>query len=286
MNAERKKIFLTGGSGFIGRNLQEQFGDKYEFFAPSHSELELTDTKAVKKYMDERPVDVIIHAANIGGDRKTNHLPNIVETNLRIFFNVLLARKPDVKLIFCGSGAEYDKSRDIANVDENNFGQNIPKDVYGFYKYICSKILATLDGVVSFRIFGLYGPHEDRELRFISVAILRALKNKPIEIWQNVKFSYAYIEDFIKVLSFAIENDMKEKFYNIGSGEDMDLLSLAEIVKKVTGSKSEIIVKEPEMNKEYTCNSNLLRKEMGDFSFIDYEEGIKKYFDWLKKYDK
>ena len=46
----RKKIFLTGGTGFIGRNIIEQLVNKYHFIAPPHKQLDLTNSKAVEKF--------------------------------------------------------------------------------------------------------------------------------------------------------------------------------------------------------------------------------------------
>ena len=79
------KILLTGGSGFIGKNIVEQLGKKYIFLVPSHNELDLLDAIAVEKYLKVHPVDVVIHAANLGGNRAEVDVPNVLERNLRIF---------------------------------------------------------------------------------------------------------------------------------------------------------------------------------------------------------
>ncbi|MEX1307343.1 MAG: sugar nucleotide-binding protein, partial [Eubacteriales bacterium] len=58
-----KKIFLSGGSGFIGRNILEHFGESYEIDAPGHSALPLEDADKVAAYFAHKQYDVIIHAA-------------------------------------------------------------------------------------------------------------------------------------------------------------------------------------------------------------------------------
>ena len=63
------KILITGGNGFIGRNLIKTFNKEYEIFAPSSSELDLTSTKSVEKYFQNKYFDVVIHCAIKGGRR-------------------------------------------------------------------------------------------------------------------------------------------------------------------------------------------------------------------------
>ena len=58
-----KKILITGGSGFIGRNLTEALSGKYKIFAPAHSQLELLDYKALEQYVLTHQIEVVIHAA-------------------------------------------------------------------------------------------------------------------------------------------------------------------------------------------------------------------------------
>lgn len=61
-------IFITGGTGFIGRNLKEQLGDKYKIYAPSHQELELLDERKVSDYLKKHHFDVVIHCAWCAAD--------------------------------------------------------------------------------------------------------------------------------------------------------------------------------------------------------------------------
>ena len=62
-------VFVTGGSGFIGRNLVEALGDEYDILAPSHAELELLDEEAVATYLNRHRVEVVVHCAVRPGHR-------------------------------------------------------------------------------------------------------------------------------------------------------------------------------------------------------------------------
>ena len=93
-------LFLTGGNGFIGRNIQEAFSDRYTIIAPTHRELDLLDIEKVGEFLKAHPSDVLIHAANVGGTRKSDPTLNYLNPNLRMFVNLLRCRKYFKKLYF------------------------------------------------------------------------------------------------------------------------------------------------------------------------------------------
>lgn len=275
-------LFISGGRGFIGRNLIENLSHKYNILAPTHKELELLDEKKVESYLKKHRINVVIHAANVGGNRKDQFIPNMLMTNLKIFFNLARCDKYFKKMIFLGSGAEYDKTRDLKKIKETDFDFMIPQDDYGFYKYICSKYIEKSDKIINLRIFGLYGKHEDYKTRFISNAICKNIFNFPITMRQNVFFDYLYIDDFIKIIDYFINNDCEYKFYNVGRGEKIDLLTIAKMVNKISGKKSKIVIKKPGLKKEYTCDSSRLVHEVRNLHFTDFEETIKELYEWYK----
>jgi len=277
-----KKILLTGGGGFIGRNILEYLGKKYNFVSPSAKELDLTDAEKVYNFLKKEKVDMVIHTANIGGVRGKEELPNKIYENLKMFFNLVRAKDFYKRMIMFGSGAEYDKKRPIIKIKETEFDKFAPQDQYGFYKYICSKYAEKTDFITHIRPFGIYGKYERYETRFISNAICRTLFNLPISINQNVFFDYIYIKDLIKIIDFFIENKTKNNFYNIGSGKAIDLETIAKKILQISGKNLPITVKNPGFNNEYTCDVSRLSSEFSDLQYTDFEKSLEELFEYYK----
>src|SRR3989344_8906047 len=221
----KKTILITGSTGCIGLNLIEQLDrNKYNILTPKHKELDLLKDSAVSKYFKKNKIDVVVNCALVGRSRNEEYVNNMVSVNLKMFINIVRNKKYFGKMIHIGSGAEYDKSRPLIKIKEEEFDRMVPKDDYGFFKYVCSKYIESADNIVSLRMFGLYGKYEDYKLKFISEAICKNILGLPIIINKNVYFDYVYMNDFVKIIEHFFNGNMKDKFYNIGKGERIDLL--------------------------------------------------------------
>lgn len=275
-------IFLTGGTGFIGKNILEQLGEKYIFSAPTSKELNLLDFTNVEEYIKRNDFDIIIHTAKLGGTRKVPNTAEVAELNFRMFYNIIRNEKYFSKMIFLGSGADYDVSRPLVKVKEEEFDRVVPKDSFGFYKYICSKYIEKADKIINLRLFGIYGRYEDYEIRFISNAICKNIFGLPITMQQNVYFDYLYVNDFIKILNYFILNKSKERFYNLGTGKRIDLLTIAKTINKIANRKSRIVVHKKGLKNEYTCNISRLKKEIKNLKITEFEKTVKELYLWYQ----
>ena len=267
-----KNIFLSGGSSFIGRNLQEQL--KYNFTAPTHKELDLTNTEAVNRYFQFGGYfDAVIHCAT---DNTDGELKDVYESpNMKMFVNLNMQKIHYGKLINIGSGAEYDKGQPIVNVNEDF--KREPKDFYGLSKYIIGKYIESADNIFNLRCFGVWGKYEEDKgrKRFITTAIKQTLNKEPITVFKNVFFSYCYIDDLVKIIDWFINNESRFNTYNVGGTR----ISLLEIANKIPDSEVKLL--KAGLADEYTCDDSQLRNEL-KFEFSDFDKCLKEYYVFLK----
>lgn len=273
-------LLITGGSGFIGRNLVEYFSARREVLAPTHGELELLDEDAVARYFREHPVDVVIHSAVTPGHRNAKDLRNLLYRNTRMFFNLVRNGDRFRRMIFLGSGAVYDTRRPLCRVREDDFDARVPEDEHGFSKYICARHVERAGNIVELRLFGVFGKYEDYAIRFISNAVCKALFDLPITLRQDRVFSYLWIDDLLPVLDHFIANPGRHVAYNVTPDGTLELARIAELVREICGKDVEIRIGRPGMGPEYTGDNRRLRDEIPGLSFTDIRTAVGRLRDY------
>lgn len=284
----KKKILIVGKNGFVGRNLYEYLQkDKeqnYEITAVGRQELNILDEYRVKDFLSSGRYDVVIHAAIHNSRMDATKSPELeLENDLRMFYNFERNRDLFGKMLYFGSGAEFDKSKEIVSVVEEAKINGIPQNAYGLSKYIIGKAIRGTDNIYNLRIFGLFGKYENWRKTFISGACCKAVKNVPITIRQNVWFDYLYIDDFCRIVEWFLESTPKYQEYNIVTGRKIDLISIAQIVLQVSGKELPVYVCKEGLANEYTADNTRLLTEIGEFIFTDLEESIRSLYQWYKE---
>jgi UDP-glucose 4-epimerase len=274
------RILVTGGSGFIGRNLAEQFASTYEVLAPSSAELDLLKERDVREYLTAHSFDVIVHTATTRSNRRLAAPPDLLDRNCRMFFNLARNAGQFGKMIHFGSGAEYDRNQLPAQVKEEYFDTRVPADAYGFSKYICAKYIERSERILDLRLFGVFGPYEDYTVRFISNACCRVLKGLPIVLRQDVMFDYLYVKDLVQITRWFIEDDTRHKAYNVCTGRPVALTELARTVAEVSGCNPSVSVMHGGMGAEYTADNSRLLAEMGEYCFQGVRSSIAELYAW------
>jgi GDP-L-fucose synthase len=275
-------VLLTGGSGFIGRNLLEYLGSRYAIVAPSSKELDLLDQRSVREFLRSGKFDVILHTATTRSNRRMGAATDLLDRNCRMYFN--LAHDPSLfgKMLHLGSGAEYCRAGLPARVPETYFDTYIPTDPYGFSKYLCAKHAQTTDNIYVLRLFGVFGKYEDWDVRFISNACARVVKGLPIVIRQDVRFDYLYISELAELLSWYLEHAPRHRAYNVCRGQTYSLVELAGMVAEASGLNPEIIVRNQILAAEYSGDNARMLSEMGGFGFRQMSACVGELYQWYQ----
>lgn len=276
-------VFVTGASGFIGKNFRQYYGTKYKILAPSHKALDLLDSKAVDRFFSKNKVDVVLHLANKGGSQRDADFADSLSSNLRIFFNLVKNQHQFAKMVYLGSGAEYAKQYPIVKVKETDFGKRIPQDDFGLYKFIAAKYINDSKKIVNLRVFGVYGKYEDWRFKFVSNLICRALYKEPLVVLNNCVFDYIYINDLLRIIDYFISHKCKFNSYNIGASSHQQLATIARKIADIDDIPVPVVVKNKSLGLEYTSNNNRLKSEIKGFQWTNIEDSLTELFLWYKK---
>jgi UDP-glucose 4-epimerase len=279
----RVVVLVTGGSGFIGRNLVESLKGNFEILSPSRQELDLLDEHAIRRYFMEHHIDVVVHSATTPGHRNAKPIADLAVRNQKMFFGLARNRDQYGKMIFLSSGAVYDMRHYLPKMKEEYFDVHVPVDEHGFSKYVCAKYIEEVDHILELRLFGVFGKYEDYEIRFISNAICKTIMGLPITIKQNRRFDYLYVDDLAMIVEHFIRHDAKYKTYNATSGEARDLKSLAEIVRKTSGNRTEILIKEEGYGIEYSGDNGRLRESLPRLQLTPLNRSIPSLYSWYEE---
>lgn len=205
----------------IGHNLKDLLPS---MLCPTHSELDLTDRRQVKEYLDYHKPKQIIHCAS-------NDDEVCLYDNLRMFVNLA---ESGIPMIIFATG------RDIEN-RPGKVGE------YILSKYIAQELaLSKYTHITVLKIWGCFGRYE-KDSRFFTDNMLRIKRGEPIVVKENKLFSYVYIKDLAKIIRNL---EIRNVTHNI-VGYTQSLLYYAKILKRVTGSPYDIVV-ENKTGRDYT----------------------------------
>jgi UDP-glucose 4-epimerase len=275
-------ILITGGTGFIGRNLVEYYAEKMEVLAPGRKELDLLDEDAVREYFRKNRIRTVIHSATHPGHRNAKDPTNVACRNLRMFFNIVRNAERYEKLIFLSSGSVYDMRHYTPKMREEYFDVHVPVDEHGFSKYISARHIEAMENAVELRLFGVFGKHEDYAIRFISNAICKALFDLPITIRQNRRFDYLFIDDLGPIVDYFVASSPFRKAYNVTPDASIELLDLARKVLAVAGKDLPVRMEQPGMGPEYSGSNACLRDAIPSLSLSGLDSAISGLYRWYE----
>ena len=279
-----KRVLLTGGSGFIGRNIAVELGGDYELRLPTSQELDLIDREAVGAYLRRHRITHVIHTAVYDRRRRERDPERDLRANLSMFFHLVEHEEELERIVYLGSGAEFDKRRSIVLAEETALGRSVPLlNDYGLSKYLMALHAKTSKKIYDLRLFGVYGPYEDWRTCFISNLCCKALYGLPLTIRQECHFDFMYVDDLMGPLRWALEGAPRFHDYNVCTGRPVLLSDIARLVCRVAGKDLPIQILSGGMGLEYTGSPARLRAEL-PFELTPLEDGVARLYRFYEEH--
>ena len=299
------KIYIAGHRGMVGSAVWRALESKgySNLIGKTSAELDLRNQQAVINfYNKEQPEVVIDAAAKVGGILANNDYPyQFLMENMQIQNNLIDgAHKAGVdKFIFLGSSCIYPKFAPQPLKEEYLLTDSLEptNQWYAIAKITGVKACQAIrrqynKEYVSLMPTNLYGSFDNFDLKTSHVlpAMLRKFHeakendHSPVTLWGSgtPMREFLFVDDMAEAVVYALENNLPEYLYNIGTGKDITIKELAEIIQKVTGHQGKILWDEskPDGTPRKLMDVSKM-KNMGWTYSIELEEGIKKTYDWF-----
>jgi UDP-glucose 4-epimerase len=323
MEIEGKKIFITGGCGFIGSHLVARY------LKEGASEIVIYDNLSTgfESYLSGLDVTVIkgdildyerLKDAMKGCDIVSHHAAELevfngiensvheLQVNIQGTLHVLNAAMKEgiKKVLFASSGAVYGQAQSIPQDISHPFNPHWP---YGVSKLAAEKYCTQYSllyglNTVSFRYGIVFGPHEWYG-RVLTLFIKRVLEGKPPVIFGtgDQRRDFVYVDDVVEcnILATLSDSYPNGKAYNVGGVSHVNVKDIAQAVIEVIDPKIEPIFDNPEPGQaskyqpdrkrlpgelvDFILNNSETTKDLGYTPKVDLKTGVKKEVEWLKK---
>lgn len=305
------KIYVAGHRGLVGSSILralDRAGYKNVVYR-THKELDLTNFEAVKNFFDrERPEYVFLAAAKVGGiwANKT-HKAEFIYENLQIQ-NSVIKNAYDYgvkKLLFLGSSCIYPRMCPQPIKEEYLLSSYLEEtnDAYA---------IAKISGLMMCRAFrqqygvdyisamptNLYGYNDnfDLESSHVLPALMRKIhdakeNNVPeVTVWGTGSplREFLFVDDLADALVFLMNEYSGEEHVNVGTGTDVSIKELAQLICKVVGYKGKLVfdTSKPDGTPKKLLDVSKINS-LGWKAAVSLEEGIRKTYEWyLQEYKK
>ena len=254
------KILITGGKGYIAKGINNTLWEKYHIIAPGRDELDLTDSKSVDKFFENKHFDVIIHTAIKGATNTKDPDETISFWNLVMFYNLLSKKDHFQKLINIGSGAE----------------RYLPDTPYGYSKNIINKLVHKHDNFYTLRVYGVFDENEN-DTRFIKANIKRYINNESMIIHQDRLMDFIYMQDLISIIEHYIECKDLEKEVDCVYEDESSLSRMAGLINNLSNYKVPILYDSHKPAEPYIGSPIDL-----PIAYLGLEHGIENVYNKLK----
>ncbi len=305
---KQDKIFVAGHRGMVGsaivRKLQQEGFEN--ILTQTSSELDLMNQSAVMSFFEkEKPKFVFLAAAKVGGIHANNTFrAEFLYNNLMIEANVIHAAHIHQveKLLFLGSSCIYPKmAQQPLTEDSLLTGELEPtNEPYAIAKIAGIKLCESYrdqygSNFISAMPTNLYGPNDNYDLQNSHVlpALIRKFhegkinKTPQVEVWGTGSplREFLHVDDLADACYFLMLHYNEKQFVNVGTGTDLSIKALAEIVKEIVGYEGQLVwnTDKPDGTPRKLMNVSKLQS-LGWKHRIDLKAGIASvYADFVQK---
>lgn len=302
---KKNKILVFGANGLVGKSVVKTLSNSSKVESVDSSTRKDTDLKnidEIKNILNIKQPDYIINcAAKVGGIHANNTFrAEFLLENLKINLNLFDALKeyPNINVVNLGSSCIYPLNAPNP-ISESSFleGKLEPTNSpYAIAKITGIELGREINNQYGNKILNLmptnlYGPNDnftDMNSHVIPGLIFRMhqakIDNDPIfKIWGTGTplREFMFVDDLANCIEFLIDKDLDSDLINVGTGEEVSILDLALLVKKITGYKGivETDPKMPDGNPRKLLDSKLIN-DLGWKSQVDLKTGLKTTYDW------
>jgi len=298
------KIYVAGHRGLVGSAIVRGLQAKgfTNIIGKTHSELDLTDSVAVEEFFKaEKPEYVFLAAAKVGGILANSTYPaDFIYENLQIQNNVIgMAKKYNVKkLMFLGSSCIYPKMCPQPIKEEYLLSGYLEEtnEAYALAKISGLKMCQYFNkqygtNFISVMPTNLYGPHDNfhPENSHVMPALIRRfheakVNNIPeVVVWGSGAplREFLYSEDMADACIYLMKNYEGNDFFNIGTGKEISIRGLAELIKEIVGYEGKIVwdTTKPDGTPRKLLDVSRLEKAGWTYK-TELRDGIEKAYKW------
>lgn len=301
------KIYVAGHRGLVGSAIVRNLKSKgyTNIIGKTHKELNLTSQETVKKFFEyEKPEYVFLAAAKVGGiGANSNYPADFILENELIQCNVIKSSFENKvkKLMFLGSSCIYPKMCPQPIKEEYLLSGYLEptNEAYALAKISGLKMCQYFNRqygthYISVMPTNLYGPNDNYDLNnsHVMPALIRKfyeakVQNKPyVEIWGTGKplREFLHVDDMADACVFLMENYDGDDFFNVGTGKEITIKELAEMIKEVVGYEGEIKFnpQKPDGTPRKLLDVSRLSADGWKYK-IELKDGIEKSYKWFKE---
>ena len=291
------RILVTGGTGLVGKHLQEILPDAFYL---SSKDCDLTDIKKVRWMISSYTPDIVVHlAARVGGIQDNLKYPaDYFDDNILINTNIVkVCKEYEVKrfigilstCIYPSIVNNYPMSEEdlfIGPPPPSNFSYGYAKRCLAVQIDAYNKQFGTkYNYLIPCNLYGDYDNlHNENKKHFITALLnkIRNSKDNSLHLLGTGKplRQFMYAGDLAKIIKLVIDNNITESF-NVAPNFNYSIDEMARVALDVTNKDYNIIYDRPELDGQYrkdVSNKKLL-KLFPDFKFTQLKEGLKKVYD-------